>query len=138
MIDLGTGTGIIPILMAAKTPADHLVGLEIPPESADMARRIVVLNHLEHRLTIAEGDLCHASEIFGKACVQVVTSNPPYMTDMHGIKNPEAPKAIARHEVLCSLEDVVREAGLLRVPGGRFYMVHRPFRLVEIFTLMPR
>lgn len=138
VIDLGTGTGIIPILMSAKTQGMHFTGLEIQAESADMARRSVALNNLKEKIDIVEGDICQASHIFGKGRFQVVTSNPPYMTDMHGLKNPEAPKAIARHEVLCTLEDVVREAAALLEPGGRFYMVHRPFRLVEIFSMMTK
>jgi len=136
VIDLGTGTGIIPILMEAKTAASAFTGLEIQPESADMARRSVALNHLEDKIRIVEGDIKSASTLFGKGKFQVVTSNPPYMTDMHGLKNPEDAKAIARHEVLCKLEDVIREASALLCPGGRFYMVHRPFRLVEIFSAM--
>lgn len=138
VIDLGTGTGIIPILLEAKTKGRSYVGLEIQSESADMARRSVLMNHLEHKISVVEGDIKSASTIFGKNCFNVVTSNPPYMTDMHGIKNPQEPKAIARHEVLCSLDDVVREASALLVPGGRFYMVHRPFRLVEIFAAMTK
>lgn len=136
VLDLGTGTGIIPILLEAKTRAAHLTGLEIQTESADMARRSVALNHLEQKIDIVEGDIKSASSIFQKASFQVVTVNPPYMTDLHGIKNPHEPKAIARHEVLCSLSDVVREAALLLEPGGRLYMVHRPFRLAEIFREM--
>lgn len=77
-----------------------------------------------------------ASRLFGKASFDVVTSNPPYMNDSHGLKNPDLPKAIARHEVLCTLEDVAREAALLLKPGGRFYMVHRPHRLAEIITVL--
>lgn len=133
VLDLGTGTGIIPILLEAKTEAAHLTGLEIQSESADMARRSVALNHLEEKIDIVEGDIKCASSVFKKASFQVVTTNPPYMTDLHGIKNPKAPKAIARHEVLCTLGDVVREASLLLETGGRLYMVHRPFRLAEIF-----
>ena len=98
-----------------------------------MGRRSVAYNHLEEKIEIVTGDIKTASELFPKASFDVITSNPPYMTNMHGIQNPHAPKAIARHEVLCSLEDVIRETALLLKPGGRFYMVHRPFRLVEIF-----
>ncbi len=138
VIDLGTGTGIIPILMSAKTEAKSFVGLEIQPESAAMARRSVALNHLQDRISIAEGDIKTASRQFGRSAFEVVTCNPPYMTQLHGLQNPEAPKAIARHEILCKLEDVVREAAALLCPGGRFYLVHRPFRLVEIFTAMTK
>lgn len=135
-IDLGTGTGIIPILLEAKTKGEHFTGLEIQPESADMARRSVALNGLEEKVAIVEGDIKTASEQFGAASFDVVTSNPPYMTAQHGLTNEAEAKTIARHEVLCSLEDVVRESARLLKPGGRLYMVHRPFRLAEIISLM--
>ena len=136
VIDLGTGTGIIPILMEAKTKASNLVGLEIQPESADMAQRSVELNHLEKKIRIVTGDIREASSIFGAATFDVVTSNPPSMTEHHGITNEKSPKAIARHELLCTLEDVICQAAKLLRPGGSFYMVHRPFRLVDIMVLM--
>ena len=135
-LDLGTGTGIIPILLEAKTKGEHFTGLEIQPESADMAARSVAYNHLEEKITIVTGDIKAASRLFPLASFDVITSNPPYMTDTHGIKNPEAPKAIARHEVLCTLEDLVRETSRLLRPGGRLYLIHRPFRLVEIFQTL--
>lgn len=136
VLDLGTGTGIIPILMEAKTKASHFTALEIQQESVDMARRSVALNHLEHKISVVAGDIKEASALFGKAVFDVVTSNPPYMTEKHGLANPDMPKAIARHELLCSLEDVIREAAGVLKPNGRFYMVHRPFRLAEIFVLL--
>ena len=136
VLDMGTGTGIIPLLMEAKTSATELIGLEIQPESADMARRSVALNHLEHKIQIIEGDIKEAASIFGAASFDVVTCNPPYMIGKHGIQNPDAPKAIARHEILCTLENVICQAAKLCKPGGHFYMVHRPFRLAEIISLM--
>lgn len=135
-LDLGTGTGIIPILLEAKTQGRHFTGLEIQEEMAEMAGRSVRLNHLENRVDIVRGDIREASRLFGKASFDVVTSNPPYMNDNHGLKNPDLPKAIARHEVLCTLDDVCREASLLLKSGGRFYMVHRPHRLAEIITTL--
>lgn len=136
VIDLGTGTGIIPILLEAKTDGAHFTGLEIQKTSADMARRSVALNGLSEKISIVEGDIKEAGSLFGKASFDVVTSNPPYMTGNHGLVNPELPKAIARHEILCTLEDVIGQAADLLREGGRFYMVHRPFRLAEIVTLM--
>lgn len=136
VLDLGTGTGILPILMEAKTEGLHFTGLEIQKISADMARRSVQLNDLEERVSIVEGDIKEAASIFGKASFDVVTSNPPYMTGKHGLVNPGEPKAIARHEVLCTLEDVISQAAAVLKENGRFYMVHRPFRLAEIMTLM--
>lgn len=135
-VDLGTGTGIIPILLEAKTNGKHFTGLEIQEEVAEMAGRSVRLNQLEDRVDIVRGDIKEASRLFGKASFDVVTSNPPYMNDNHGLKNPDLPKAIARHEVFCKLDDVCREASLLLKSGGRFYMVHRPHRLVEIITAL--
>lgn len=134
--DLGTGTGIIPILLSAKTEGKHFTGLEIQVEMAEMASRSIQLNGLDDRVRIVQGDIKEASQMFGKASFDVVTSNPPYMNDAHGLKNPDLPKAIARHEVLCTLDDVVREAAMLLKPGGRFYIVHRPHRLVEIIAAM--
>jgi len=134
VLDLGTGTGVIPILMEAKTSAEHFTGLEIQEESAEMAQRSVLMNELEDKIDIVCGDIKEADQIFGAASFQVVTCNPPYMTANHGLQNPEQPKAIARHEVLCTLEDVITQAARVLVPGGRFYMVHRPFRLAEIMS----
>ena len=125
-LDLGTGTGIIPLLLSAKTKGDHFTGLEIQTEIMKMAQRSVALNGLEKKIDIIQGDIKEASRIFGAASFDVVTSNPPYMNDAHGLKNPGDVKAISRHEVLCTLEDVVREGTKALKPGGRFYMVHRP------------
>lgn len=138
VLDLGTGTGIIPILMAAKTQAEHFSALEIQEESAEMASRSVELNQLQERISVINGDIKEASVLFGKGVFDVVTTNPPYMNDQHGLKNPELPLAIARHEVLCSLEDVIREGAAVLKPNGRFYMVHRPFRLAEIFGMLAK
>ena len=136
VLDMGTGTGIIPILLEAKTPAGHLTGLEIQPESADMASRSVMLNGLEEKISIITGDIKEAERLFGAASFDVVTSNPPYMIADHGLTNPEDAKAIARHEILCTLEDVIAQAAKVLRPGGYFFMVHRPFRLAEIMVLL--
>ena len=136
VLDLGTGTGIIPILLRGKTEGRDFIGLEIQEESADMARRSVAYNQLESSISIVTGDIKEAAALFGAASFDVVTSNPPYMTGKHGLVNPDWPKAIARHEILCTLEDVVREAAKVLRPGGRFYLIHRPFRLAEIMTVL--
>lgn len=136
VLDLGTGTGIIPILLEAKTEGKHFTGLEIQQESVDMARRSVAINNLNPKIDIVQGDIKEASNLFGAASFDVVTSNPPYMTGHHGLTNPDMPKAIARHEILCSLDDVIREGSKVLKPGGRFYLVHRPFRLVEIMNTL--
>lgn len=136
VLDLGTGTGIIPLLMEAKTKASHLTGLEIQAESADMASRSVKMNNLEDKIAIVTGDIKEAVRLFGAASFDIITCNPPYMTEHHGILNPEAPKAIARHELLCTLEDVISQSAGLLKPGGNLFMVHRPFRLAEIIVLL--
>lgn len=136
VLDLGTGTGIIPLLIEAKTQAAKICAIEIQEESADMARRSVMLNHLEKKIDIVTGDLKEADWFFDAASFDVITCNPPYMIGQHGLTNPDAPKAIARHEILCTLEDVVRTAAKLLKTGGNFCMVHRPFRLPEIMTVM--
>ena len=110
--------------------------MEIQSESADMAARSVKLNHLEEKIEIVTGDIKEAVSLFGAASFDVVTCNPPYMTEHHGLTNPKAPKAIARHELLCTLEDVISQAARLLKPGGNFYLVHRPFRLADIIVLL--
>lgn len=135
-LDLGTGTGIIPILLAAKTKGEYFAGLEISALSADMARRSVLHNGLEERIEIIQGDIKEAGELFAPASFDTVTSNPPYMIGQHGLTNPDIEKAAARHEIFCTLEDVVRAAAKLVRPGGKFYMVHRPFRLAEIIRTL--
>lgn len=136
VLDMGTGTGIIPILLSARTKASHLTGLEIQPDSADMAKRSVALNRLEERVSIIEGDIREADKLFAAASFDVVTSNPPYMIGQHGLKNPDAPKAIARHEVLCTFEDIAAQAARALVSGGSFFLVHRPFRLAELMVTL--
>ena len=136
VLDLCTGTGIIPILMEAKTEAEHFTALEIQEDSADMARRSVLLNRLEEKIDIVTGDLKEADTLFKAASFDVITCNPPYMTGHHGLQNKDEAKTIARHEVLCTLEDVIRVSAKLLKPGGNFFMVHRPFRLSEIMVLL--
>ena len=136
LLDLGTGTGIIPLLMEARYHCAQLTGLEIQPESADMAARSVALNGLSDKIRIVTGDIKEADSLFPSASFDCITCNPPYMIGAHGITNPDAPKAIARHEILCTLEDVIRQTAKLLKPGGHFFLVHRPFRLAEIMTTL--
>ncbi len=135
-MDFGTGNGIIPLLLSAKTRGRHFTGLEILDYSFDMALRSVEYNGLSDRISIVKGDIREASSLFPLSSFDVVTCNPPYMNDLHGLKNPDEAKAIARHEVLVTLDDVCRSAASLLRPGGTFFMVHRPFRLVEIFEAL--
>lgn len=136
VLDLGTGNGIIPLLLSAKTRGKHFTGLEIQEDTAEMARRSVAHNGLEERIEIVTGDIKEAAARFRPAFFDVITTNPPYMLSEHGLRNPDDSKAIARHEVLCSLDDILRESMKLLQDKGRFYMIHRPFRLTEILTKM--
>ena len=136
VIDLGTGTGIIPLLMAGRFPEISFTGLEVQEASAEMAARSVALNGLEERIKIVHGNLCDASSLFPRHSFNVVTCNPPYMIDEHGRGNELDAKTIARHEVLCTLEDVVAAADTLLATHGRFFMIHRPFRLPDIFEAL--
>ena len=169
-LDMGTGNGIIPLLLSDRTDCASLTGLEIQPESAGLAVRSIVLNGLQDRVHIVQGDIREADRIFAPASFDLITCNPPYRAvgsgritgttsgltrrpagtagDVSGLKQAQKgvtvtgsgipgepdPRAIARHEILCTLDDVVRAASRLLRPGGHFYMVHRPMRLPEILT----
>ncbi|MGX8714907.1 MAG: tRNA1(Val) (adenine(37)-N6)-methyltransferase [Lachnospiraceae bacterium] len=136
VLDMGTGTGVIPILMSAKYPAGSYTGLEIQEPVAEMASRSVSLNDLETRIRIVQGDIKEASAIFGRGCFDTVTCNPPYMDAGNGLVNPDSARAIARHELLCNFEDIAREAAACLRSGGRFYMIHRPRRLIDLIVTM--
>lgn len=136
VLDLCTGSGVIPILMAANTQGGHFTGLELQAEYADMAARSIAMNGLEGRIDIQCGDVRKVRELYQPASFPVVTVNPPYMTEHHGLQNLYEPKTIARHEVMLSLEDVVAAAGYVLPESGSFYMIHKPFRLAEIFQVM--
>ena len=138
ILDMCTGTGIIPILLSAKTEASFIDALEIQKESAEMADRSVRMNDLQDKIKITTGDIKEADKIYGKAVFDAVTCNPPYMIDNHGLKNPDDAMAIARHEVLCSFDDVAKEASAVLKPGGNLFLVHRPFRLAEIFETLKK
>lgn len=137
-IDLGTGTGVIPILMEARDKAVHFTGLEIQKESADMALRSVIYNNLNEKIDIVCGDIKKVDELFKRESFDIVTSNPPYISSNHGLENEMEPKNIARHEILLKLEDVIKAAAYLLKVGGTFAMVHKPFRLAEIIRLMSK
>ncbi len=136
VVDLGTGTGIIPLLIWAKNDIDKVYGIEIQNEVAEMARRTMKINGLENNIEIKEIDLKEAPDILGVNKFDAVTSNPPYMNYGGGIVNPEDKKAISRHEITCTLEDVIKSASRLLKHHGRFFMVHRPHRIVDILCLL--
>lgn len=138
VLDMCTGTGIVPILLAAKTEGGEFAGLEIQEKMAKMAGRSVVLNGLEEKIKITCGDVKEATNIYGRNSFEVITCNPPYMNQNHGLKNPDEPKAIARHEVLMSFEDLASQSYSILKPGGRLYLVHRPHRLSELIATLKK
>lgn len=135
VLDMCTGTGIIPLLISAKTEAGNITGVEILKDVSDMARRSVLYNKIEN-IEILNGDIKDCACMFGKNSFDVVTCNPPYKKAGSGLVNPDDVKAVSRHEILCSLEDVISQASLVLKDGGKFFMVHRPTRLADIFFLM--
>ncbi len=133
VMDLGTGTGIIPLLLAAKTKAGHIDALEIQEEVSQMAQRSVELNCLEDKITIINEDL-----VDYKTNIQynVVLCNPPYKTAQTGLLNTSDKLKISRHEICCTLHDVVKTASRILKPFGRFALIHRPERLADIIFEM--
>jgi tRNA1(Val) A37 N6-methylase TrmN6 len=136
VMDLGTGTGVIPMLMEARNKGRHFTALEIQEKSADMANRSVMMNNLQDKISVLQGDIKEVRYNFKASSFDIVTSNPPYINQNHGLENPNEPKNIARHEILVSLEDIISAASYLLKPGGSFAMVHKPFRLAEIFAYL--
>jgi len=134
VVDLGTGTGVIPLLIAGKSGAGHITGFEIQEEVGDMARRSVALNGLEERVSIVTDSFLHAERYLKAGSVQVVVSNPPYVARGAGIHNQGSLKTGSRHEVHCTFEDVAQTASRLLQQGGRFYLVHRPDRLADVIA----
>ncbi|MCR4929827.1 MAG: tRNA1(Val) (adenine(37)-N6)-methyltransferase [Lachnospiraceae bacterium] len=136
VIDLCTGTGVIPILLCAKSQAEHFEAVEIQEETADMAKRSVILNNLEDRIDVKCEDLNNLKSVFENASFDAVTVNPPYMIPGKALVNPDESKAIARHEIKCTLKDVLSESSRLLKNGGKLFMVHKPERLDEIIVAM--
>ncbi len=135
-IDLGTGTGVIPLLVWARRQPAEIVGIEILEEMADMAERSVQINGLSDRIKIVHGDLRDAVDLFGVGSFDVVLSNPPYIKVDEGTLSPEGHLTVAKHEVSCTMEDVVNVAAGLVKPRGRVAMVHRASRLADLLSSM--
>ena len=136
VMDLCTGTGIIPLLLAAKSKATQIHGVEIQPDIADMANRSVIYNNLEDRIHIKCSDLKEAPHIYGKSIFDGVTVNPPYMKAGSGLINCADTKTISRHEIKCNLDDVIKTSSELLKPTGKMFMIHRPSRLVDVIYTM--
>lgn len=132
--DLGTGTGIIPILVAGKSEVAHIAAIEIQEEVADMASRSVAMNDLTHRITVHHADLREIEQIISPNSLDFVTANPPYMNGK-GLTNENLKKKISRHEICCTLEEVMQAAAKVLKHNGNLFMVHRPNRLCDICAL---
>lgn len=136
VVDFCTGNGIIPLLLSAKTEAKSITGIEIQEPVADLAERNVRFNKLEEKLHILNKDIKNADKIFGRSSIDYITCNPPYKEAGSGLKNADDVVTIARHEVLCTLEDIITAAVQILKPGGKIALVHRPERLIDIIWLM--
>ncbi len=136
VLDLCSGNGIVPLLLSAKSQAENIVGIEIQKPIAEMAERSVKLNQLTHKIQIKQGDLKEAESYFGRSFFQYITCNPPYKEAGGGLLSKEDPITLARHEILCSLEDIVRVSSIILEPLGKLCLIHRPERLVDIICLM--
>lgn len=136
IVDLCSGTGIIPFILAGKTYASNIIGVEIQEELVDMANRSVKFNNLENKIEFLCADLKDSALIKSIPKVDIVTVNPPYKLHNSGLINLNDKNAIARHEICCTLEDVIIACRILLKDNGRVYMVHRPDRLVDILCTM--
>ncbi len=136
VVDIGTGTGIIPLLLSAKTDAKYIKAVEIQPDMADMAKRSVLYNNLQDRIEIICNDIKRADSFIKKSSVDVVVSNPPYIKSSHAITNPKNSLRLVRHEIACTLEDILSAASNMLKYHGRFYMIHKAHRLTEIVCKM--
>ena len=136
VVDLGTGTGVIPLLLAARTRKIKIIGLEIQAEVVNMAWRSISLNGLDDCISIVEGDIKNSTLILGRGQYDLVISNPPYASTSSGKISCSPIKAAARTEILCTLEDVIREAAGLLNAEGRLALIDRPFRLADIIFYM--
>ena len=136
VMDLGTGTGIIPTLLCAKTKLKKVIGIEIQEEVCEMANRSIELNNLKDKFEIINDNILNLNKKYEKNTFDVVITNPPYKKKDSGILNENDKKIISRHEVTASLEDFINVAKEMLKDKGEFYMVHRTERLVDILSIM--
>lgn len=135
VIDLGTGTGILPILLSAKTKASKIVGIEIQEDVANMANRSVELNNLQNRLEIICENIKNLKNVYETNSFDAIVTNPPYKTKGTGGINELKSKLISRHEITADLEDFISISSYLLKDQSNIYMVHRPERLVDILSI---
>lgn len=136
VLDIGTGTGIIPILMFARYENQHYTGIDVQADMVEMASRSVALNQIDRNISMVHLNVKDLATTYPEASFDVVTSNPPYMKGQAGLISDNESKMIARHELTCSLEDIIQNTAHVLKDRGRLYMIHRPHRLVDILSLM--
>jgi tRNA1(Val) A37 N6-methylase TrmN6 len=134
IVDLGTGCGIIPLVLLLTRPVGYTIGLEIQKDLADQAARNTILNGCESKMGVILGDIKHPP--FAPSSADVVTCNPPYRSKNSGRINPDLQRAIARHEMLASLDDILNAASRTLRPKGRLAMIYSAVRLVEVLVRM--
>ena len=138
VVDMGTGTGIISILLSKKTNASKIIAVEIQEQMCDMARRSVDLNGLEEKIEVINEDIKDLEKVIGFETVDAIVTNPPYKKIGSGIKNEKESKSISRHEILCNIEDIIRVSSRLLKDNGSIYIVHRPERLVDVICALKK
>lgn len=138
VLDLCCGNGIVPILLTAKSKAEFIYGLEVQTESAKLAEKNVVFNGLDEKIKVICDNLKNSESHFKKAVFDNITCNPPYKENGGGLKNTSDSIMIARHEILCTLEDIIRVSSQLLKPTGKLTLIHRPERLADIIILMKK
>lgn len=136
VLDLGTGTGIIPLLLYGRTQARAIEALELQDNMVDLARRNMALNGLSEVIHVHQGDLRHPGPAFSSSSYDVITCNPPYMRLDRGVKNPSETVAISRHELTCTTEDVLEFARVMLKDRGKLYLVQRADRLADVIAAM--
>jgi len=138
IIDLGTGSGIIPLLLFGRKRGLSIYGIEIQKELANMAKRSVELNKLQNHITIIQEDLKSINKIFKNSQFDVVISNPPYISLGHGKINPLSSKAIARHEIKCNIEDIISASNYLLKNKGRIYLIYKSIKLIKVVVTLKK
>ena len=136
IVELCSGLGAVSILLSAKTRASRITGIEIQKQLVEIANRSAALNHIENKVKFINGDICDIRKLMGAGSADVVVANPPYLRRGVGADNRDRSAAIARHEICCTIADVAEAAGWLLRQGGKFYIVYRPERLVDLFYAM--
>ncbi|MDE6472282.1 MAG: methyltransferase [Clostridia bacterium] len=134
IVDFGCGSGVISLLLTAKTPCKKVIGIELQNDVANLAKQNVELNNLQDKVEIINGDIANAPDILGKESVQVVVCNPPYFSAQSGEKRESPQIALSRHESACTIEDIIASASKILKFGGAFYIIHKTSRMAEVIT----